>query len=199
MRALRGTGDGQVFGAELRTLEGLDGPLLEAALLETLFAWKAHHEGDGDEPGLSVLSHEAGRLDRALHRPLPTAPPSFGRREDLGAVRRRRLAALDEALAGRRALDLGGIAWVGADMDPDPAIHFGEPDPRMLYAFALGNEQEVGEPFAADLVAFFLAAGSLSVDEDPALYPVERWSYVDEGLCIAAADTCRARSPSMAT
>jgi hypothetical protein len=184
LRALRGGTNAMIFGATIDSVPGLDRPALDAAIVEVLHAWRAHYRETGDGSGLHLLSNAAGSLEPTFRRSLPAPPPSFGDRRAMSETWLARLEALDDAIAARRDLDLDGIAWVGLDDVPAPEVVFGASEPRKLYAFATFYEEEAGEPFPAELAAFFLTAGSLTVDDDPVLEAVASWTFEDAGLRI---------------
>ena len=184
LATLRGCGNGLIFGAIENALGQLDRSIPDAAIVDALHTWRASYEAEQDEPGLRLLSQLFGKMEPCFHRPWPVPPPDFGDRRVLGAVWQARLAALDEAIASRRPLNLTAIAWAGLDETPDPAIRFGSPDPALLYAFSQGYEEDAQDPFPLDLAAFFVTVGSLDVDDDPVLRPVSEWRWEDDGLCI---------------
>lgn len=189
VRALRATGPGQLFGLSIDRLEDEGRPEVEAAALATLIRWKHHFEAESDSVSLQALDEVGAALAlpdlRAGRFPLLCDP--LGSRDGLSAAWRLRLARLDEAIAGRRHLDLVAVHVVGADdeEDEDLEVEFGRPDPDMLYKVALRYEAESELPFPRELAAFWSTVDGIFVDGDPLLRPIAHWdSDIDGRLSV---------------
>lgn len=189
LRGLQGDVGVQVFGLSASLIEPEGKERVRAQILAALVAWKAHFQTQKNAVALQELdkvakAHGIPELKSTGRAALRCDP--LGTRDGLAPEWVARLRALDEAIAGKRALDPGAIQLVGADEEETPTVAWRRPDLATLHEFALRHEAEAGATFPRELAAFWATADGVLVDDEPVLRPVEdwEWDFDDRGLCV---------------
>lgn len=194
LQAVR-SGVGQVFGLDVSRLEDGGASRLETAVTTGLSRWKAHFEAANDGVSLRELDKMARKFGLrgfdAGRPPLRCDP--LGSRDGLSPEWAARLARVEEALAGKRALDLEAIAYVRADDEENVEVEWGTPDLDKLYDVALRLESASGAMFPRELAAFLTLVDGITLDGDPFLHPVDDWDPDDEGLTIGCGGYAQGR------
>jgi hypothetical protein len=176
---------GQIFGLEASNFAADGRSQIAEAIVSALLAWRGTFD-ENDVVSLLDLDKIGVRFDIAgmrLSKRFPLRCDPLGTREGLSQVWLDRLAHLDDAMAGRRAIALDAIKYVGQSERPHET-KFGAPDESSLYEHALRHEVAERKTFPREVAAFWSTANGIIVDDDPILRPIREWTLEDRGWCI---------------